>query len=207
MKNEVPGNDLRLVFSIGFFLLAVAGGCRAMPPSLAVMVVGDTVSDSDVRDKADQLLGKSESAADAMFGARVNTLVDPRRDRRMLIYPTSKNQKQRYVVEVEDNEIVALTKAVENIDGAEDLIRSTSLRKDLLGKYPTTCRREAKLTWPILELREQATGFEVQIYDVRNVTNLRGARYCILKFDASNRCTEVKLVGVSASTKDDPIRG
>jgi hypothetical protein len=45
----------------------------------------------------------------------------------------------------------------------------------------------------------------VFVYDVRNFTNLRGARYCLLRFDSSDKCCDVKLVGVSASTKEEPL--
>ena len=33
-----------------------------------------------------------------------------------------------------------------------------------------------------------------------------GARYCMLRFDSSDRCEGVTLIGVSATTKKDPAR-
>ncbi len=42
-------------------------GCRASPASLAIMLIGDAVSDADVQDRAEKLVGKPATAADAML--------------------------------------------------------------------------------------------------------------------------------------------
>ncbi len=57
----------------------------------------------------------------------------------------------------------------------------------------------------MLVMRNLVNGTLVRVYDVRNVTNLRGGRYCVLRFDSSDRCRKINLVGVSASTKSDPV--
>ena len=110
-------------------------------------------------------------------------------------------------MELVQDRIVALSKTSENIDGAEDIIKAVALRDKLLNQAPSECQSAGDFGKPALVLRDQATWNLVHVYDVRNITNLRGARYCVLKFDADNRCQEVKLVGVAASTKDDPAGG
>jgi len=190
----------------GMMLAAGSAGCRALPTSYAMMVVGDIVSDVDVKDRQAELMGKTATAADAMFGKPRAILVDPRRDRRLIVYPVKGDLlgQKRYVVELVEDRIVALSKTTENIDGAEDIIKAAALRDKLLKRTPSECRRAGDFDRPALVLRDQNTWNLVHVYDVRNITNLRGARYCVLKFDADNRCQEVKLVGVAASTKDDP---
>ena len=58
-------------------LVATGAGCRALPVSYAMMVVGDAVSDIDVKNRQEDLVGKTAAAADGMFGQRLATLVDP----------------------------------------------------------------------------------------------------------------------------------
>ncbi len=190
-------------------LVATGAGCRALPVSYAMMVVGDVVSDIDVKDRQEKLVGKTATAADAMFGKPRAILVDPRRDRRLIVYPVKGDLlgQKRFVVELVEDRIVALSKTSENIDGAEDIIKAAALRDKLLKRTPSECQEAGDFGRPALVLRDQNTWNLVHVYDVRNVTNLRGARYCVLKFDTDNRCQEVKLVGVAASTKDDPVGG
>ena len=185
-------------------------GCRAHPVSLAMMLVGDAVSDADVKQREPKLMGQGLGAADAMFGPRTETLVDTRdSNRAMLVYPVQGDllSRLRYVVEASDGRIVALSKSQQNIDGAEDAIKTVGLKDKLIGKTPEACQREAEFGSPLLTLRSQDSGDLVHVYDVRSWTNLRGARYCVVRFDSRNRCHDVKLVGVSASTKEDPAGG
>lgn len=186
-----------------------ACGCRAHPVSLAMMMIGDAVNDADIKDRSEKLVGKDVSAADRMFGSRQETLEDTKRDGRMMIvYPVKGDVlgASRYVVDASNSVIVALTKTQQNSDGMEDVIRQAALKVKLVGKDARACSREGEFGRPILVLRNRDTGNLVRCYDVRNFTNLRGARYCVLRFDANDLCTQVTLVGVSASTKSDPAR-
>jgi hypothetical protein len=47
----------------------------------------------------------------------------------------------------------------------------------------------------------------IRVYDVKGITDLLGAKYCVLRFDASDRCQDIRLVGIPASTKEDSIKG
>ncbi len=134
----------RFIFCLAT-LVATTGvslGCRAHPGSLAMMLVGDLVNDADVKQRSEALMGRNITAADSLFGDRLETLA--------------------------------------------------------------ACR--AKLGRPVLVMRNLVNGTLVRVYDVRNKTNLRGGRYCVLRFDSGDRCRKINLVGVSASTKSDPAR-
>ena len=202
------GTSKPFAFTIVLLILC-SFGCRAHPVSLALMVVGDGINDADVQQRADDLLGHNIAAADSMFGARQETLEDTRgRGRMMIVYPVKGDLlgTSRYVLEVSNGAAVALTKTIQDIDGMEDVIREASLRQALLGKGPAACQGSGNLGRPVLVLRDVADDTLVRVYDVRNQTHLRGARYCVLRFDADDKCEKVNLVGVSASTKPDSAR-
>jgi hypothetical protein len=186
-----------------------AGGCRAHPVSLVVMIAGDAVNDADVKDRRSKLMGKGEAAADGMFGARLETLVDVDRPRvNMIFYPVQADllKTSRYIVEVENGAIVMFAKTKQNIDGVEDVIHDASLKEKLRGKTPAQCSQDGKLGPPLRTLRSIEKGQLLRVYDVKNWSDFMGARYCVLRFDGSDHCQDITLIGVSASTKNDPIR-
>ena len=120
-------------------------GCRAHPGSLAMMVVGDAVHNADVGRRQEELAGQGTAAADEMFGSRVETLIDTRKaNRELLVYPVKGDLlgASRFVAEVSDGKITALTRTKQNIDGVEDAIKTAGLRKKLSGKKPGACREE-----------------------------------------------------------------
>ena len=199
----------KLLVSVVVLAAALAGGCRAHPGSLVTMIAGDAVDDVDVKDRRDKLMGKGEAAADVMFGSRVETLVDvDRPDVSLIFYPVAIDplKTSRYIVELEGGVIVVFTKSKQNIDGVEDLIHDASLEKKLRGKTPAQCGKDGKLGEPLRTLRSVEKKQLLRVYDVRHWSDFMGARYCALRFDTDDRCQEVTLIGVSASTKHDPIR-
>jgi len=198
-----------VVFSVAAFLALAATGCRAHPVSLATMLIGDAVNDADVKDRRDLLVGKPAAAADTMFGTRTETLVDVARQGVSLIfYPVEGDllKTSRYLVEVEAGVIVVFTKTKQNIDGVEDLVHNANLEKKLIGKGPAECSRDGELGPPLRTLRSREKGQLLRVYDVRHWSDFMGARYCVLRFDAKDRCQSVTLIGVSASTREDPMR-
>jgi hypothetical protein len=191
-----------------FFVTAalLLPGCRALPASYALMVVGDVVSDQDVKQRKSKLLGFDIRAADEMFGERVASYSDARGSRHLVVYATTDILvKERYVVEVQGNRIVALSKTQENRDGLEDVLSSSLLRDKLVGQTPHQCQELGNFGRPLAVLRNDATWNLVHVYDVSNVTHLGAARYCVVHFDVNNRCERLYLVGVTASTSDNPI--
>ncbi|MCP4251256.1 MAG: hypothetical protein GY778_29825, partial [bacterium] len=168
----------------------------------------DVVADVDLGEREAKLIGHPPGAADEMFGERTDTFIYLSDENRQVLWYAADLDLlsvDRYLVEVSDEAIVALTKTKENIDGAEDVIRSLGLRSKLIGKTPSECQKNEDIGQPVERFRSQKTSDRVFVYDVRNFTNLRGARYCLLRFDGSDTCSEVKLVGVSASTKEEPL--
>ena len=191
------------------FAAFAASGCRASPFSLAGMVVGDLVNDSDVNNRRPKLMGRPETASDNMFGARLETFDDVERQGvSMIAYPVKLDVlgTSRYVVEVADGKIVTLAKTKQNIDGSENMVKAASLKKKLIGKTPAQCSAEGELGEPLRTLRSREKDQLLRIYDVKNWTNLRGARYCVLRFGTGDLCEDIKLVGVSGSTKKDPAK-
>lgn len=194
----------------GIVLLAfIAGGCRAHPVSLAMLIAGDTVNDADVKDRRSKLIGRPEAEADIMFGTRLETVVDVERKGVSLIaYPVELDllDSSRYVVEVEDGLIVVIAKAKRNIDGLEDVIHGANLKRKLIGKTPAECSVAGELGKPLRTLRSREKGQLLRLYNARHWSDFLGARYCLLRFDGSDRCEGVTLIGVSAATKKDPAR-
>lgn len=181
----------------------LVAGCRAHPGSLAIMFIGDAISDSDVKKRAPDLIGEPASAADKMFGEREETIEMPD-DRSLQIYLVKGDlfDTYRFVVETDDGTITALTKTQYDADGIEDLIESAALKGKVIGKSPEECEENAKLNPPILIGKSVETGEDYYVYDVKNWTNLRNARFCVLRFK-DDACTNIRLIGVSASTKKD----
>ncbi len=199
----------KLIFCGVALLAFVAGGCRAHPGSLAALIAGDAINDADVKDRRGKLMGQGETAADSMFGPRLETLDDVERPGVSIIfYPVKKDlfKKSRYVVELEGGAIVVFAKTKLNIDGLEDLIHRANLKRKLIGKTPAQCSQDGDLGAPLRTLRSREKGQLMRVYDIRHWTDFMGARYCALRFDSRDRCRDVTLMGVSASTKKDPIR-
>ena len=205
-RRALPGKWI--IFGIAL-LAVIAGGCRAHPGSLAMLVAGDAINDADVKDRRDKLVGQGETAADSMFGSRLETLIDVERPNVSIIFYPVKNdllKKSRYIVELEDGVIMVFAKTKQDIDGIEDLIHDASLEKKLIGKTPRQCSEEGDLGQPLRTLRSREKGQLLRVYDIRHWTDFMGARYCLLRFDPSDHCEDVTLMGVSASTQKDPIR-
>ena len=202
-----PGG--RGILSAVVLLAFIAGGCRAHPVSLAMLIAGDAVNDADVKDRRSKLIGRPEAAADTMFGLRLETVVDVERKGVSLIaYPVEIDllDSSRYIVEVEDGLIVVFAKAKRNIDGLEDVIHGANLKRKLIGKTPAECSVAGELGKPIRTLRSREKGHLLRLYNARHWSDFLGARYCLLRFGSSDRCVGVTLIGVSAATKKDPAR-
>ncbi len=200
----------RKLILFGVALLCfTAVGCRSHPVSLATKIAGDAINDADVKDRRSKLIGKDEAAADKMFGRRLETLIDVERpDVSVIFYPVKNDlfKKSRYIVELEDGVIVVFAKTKQNIDGIEDLIHDANLERKLIGKTPTQCSKDGDLGEPLRTFRSREKGQVLRVYDIRHWSDFLGARYCVLRFDRSDRCEDVTLTGVSASTRKDPLR-
>lgn len=197
-----------LLFGVALTVLTL-GGCRAHPVSLATLIAGDAINDADVKKRRDKLMGQDEAAADAIFGQRLETLIDAERDNVIVIfYPVKHDlfKKSRYIAELDGGKIVMFAKIKQDIDGIEDLIHDANLEKKLAGKTPAECSTDGELGEPLRTFRSKEKNQLLRVYDIRHWSDFLGARYCILRFDNNDRCEDVALLGVSATTKKDPIR-
>lgn len=209
MQSRDGGWSARLVtlFGCGLLVTSVCG-CRLHPVSLASMAIGDVINDADVKKRQEQLHNQPVSAADEMFGKREETLVyadDPQRELITYLVKGDLLDSQNWVVESRNGKLVALSRVKRNIDGVEDVIKAAAIEPKVMGKSPEDCRRDAEFKPPIATLRSRETGETMRVYDIRNWTNNRGARYCVLRFDENDRCKKINLLGVSASSVKDPV--
>ncbi len=191
-----------LVFSFILF----TGGCASTAVKLGVHLVGKVVDDEETQKLGEELLGRSASAADEKFGRRLDTLRDVNRKREWLSYPIKLDlmHKQRFVVEVAGDRIVAISKTEEG-GGTMDLPRRLLLEEKVKGRSPRECEDRLEMGPPLLTVRSEKTGLLSQIYDARMVEGVGSQKYCILRFDRNRRCCEVSLIEVSASTNENRV--
>lgn len=191
-------------------LLACAAGCNPVSTGvkLGVRVMGDVIEDVDVKQKGDALVGRPVSAADEAFGARIDSFKDVRSDRRWQTYPVKLDLlgQQRYVVEVSGGRIVSVSKS-DKSGRKVDIPLEIILKEKLKGKSPQECQAGLKYGPPLLAVRSESTGQLVQLYDAGLPTDLGTPHYCIVRFDANDRCEDIDFVAVGASTKKKPVGG
>jgi|GEM_PF-3553639 len=196
--------------SMAMVLLAVVStttGC-VTAAMMGVKVVGGAVHSVDVEAQSKELLDQPLSKADAAFGKRLNTFQDTRSNREMITYPVKGDllSQYRWVVEVENDKIVALSKTQFDADGGQDIIKKALLKDKVIKKSPKEIHADKHFKKLILVLRNRSTGNLVRVYDVRGMLDLMGARYCVLDFDGSDRCTKIRLVGVPASAGKSALK-
>ena len=194
--------SLALLATIG----AASSGCVSAV-GIGVQLVGKAVDTADVKKREKKLLGARPSAADEMFGQRLDTLRDVNSDRAWVIYPVELDVmgKDRYVVEVAHQKIVALTRAEKNSDPKRDIPRALIMESKVKGKPPTECETELDMGPPVLTVRSEATGLLSQVYDARHFKKLGSPDYCILRYDEQELCTDIEFLGIGASTKKEPL--
>ena len=101
---------------------------RRSPPRTARSEAVGAILPMSIGNCAVDLVGRNLSVVDATLGPRQETLEDARRRGRwMVVYPVAGDLlgTARYVVETRYGTIQAISKAIQNIDGAEDVFRET----------------------------------------------------------------------------------
>jgi hypothetical protein len=197
----------RLSIAGALGLFASLSGCISAV-GVGISLVGRVVDDADVSEHAEVLIGKDISAADARFGERIDVNREVNGHRAWHIYPVKKLNflgKDRYVVEVQNNKIVAITRAEIASDPKTDVPRALIIAASVDGKSPAECEKELDLGKPLLTARSDSTGLLSQTYDARLIEALGRPRYCVLRFDENEKCMKVEFLGVGASTKEKPI--
>ncbi len=200
---------LRVATLVLVATLAAAGsGCTAAV-SIGVKLIGSAVDDADVKKHSAKLIGAELAAADEVFGERLDTLRDVNSTRAWVIYPVKDYNilgKDRYVVEVFDDRIVAFTRAEKNSDPKTDIPRALLVANKVKGKPPAECEIQLEDVGPLLlTVRRDSTGTLNQLYDGRLIKEFGKPHYCILRFDENELCSEVEFIGIGASTKKTPF--
>ena len=141
------------------------------------------------------------------MGQRIDVYKDTKSPRQIITYHVKNDvlDQYRWVVEAENDYISALSKARFDPDGGKDLIKKALLKEKTEGKSPQELKEHSTFEKLVLTARRESTGNLVRVYDTSGVLDLLGSNYCVLEFDANDRCTDVRLVGVPASTKKDPL--
>ncbi len=188
-------------------MAALNSGCIGSGVGMAVNVIGGVIDSADVKEKEKDLLGKPPSAADEMFGERLDTMRQQGGSRVWAIYDvkglTNPLGKDSYVVEVTGGTIHSLSRVETTPDAKIDLPRVALIEEKVTGKPPAQCQQELEQA-PIVTVRSERTGRLRQLYDGRIIKVFKKPYYCILKYDASDLCEDVDFQKVGASTRDDP---
>ncbi len=200
---------LRLATLVLIPTLAAAGsGCTAAV-SIGVKLIGSAVDDADVKKHSAKLIGAELAAADEVFGEPIDTLRDVSSTRAWVIYPVKDFNvlgKDRYVVEVFDDRIVAFTRAENNSDPKTDIPRALFIANKVKGKPVAECETLLENVGPLLlTVRRDSNGTLSQLYDGRLIKEFGKPHYCILRFDENELCSKVEFIGIGASTKDAPF--
>ena len=183
---------------------AASSGCTTAV-SVGMKLVGKAVDSVDVKEHSEALLGEKAAAADERFGERIDTLREVDGDRSWQIYPAKVDplQKDRYVVEVANDKIVAFSRVEENPDPKLDIPRALLMESKVKGKPPAECEKELELGKPLLTVRSDQTNRLRQLYDARLIKEFGSPHYCILRFDDKELCEDLEFIGIGASTKKD----
>ena len=187
-------------------LSVIVAGCNS-PAGMAIQLVGKAVDTVETKKLGDELVGKAPSAANEKLGPPADTWQQVHGPTEWRVYPVSMDPlgNQRYVVQIANRSIVSVTKV--KVDGTGiDLARKLLYDQKVAGKSPKECESALNLGRPLVTARSEGTGQLAQLYDAKMVPGVGSPQYCRLRFDSSERCSEVALVDVSSSTTDDPVQ-
>lgn len=180
-------------------------GCSASPMGAAVTIAGAAINDMDVKDRAKTLMGASASQCDTELGQPLDVYrsEQPARDWRVYGVKHDLLGKYRYVIELDRNKVIAVSKAERHGDVIVDAATSAYFSDKCKGKSLQGCQ-DSVGTPPVLTARNVTTGQLVQLYDARLVKGVQRSYYAVIRFNPDGMCSEVKVVKVAASTESNP---
>jgi hypothetical protein len=186
--------------------VALLGGCSSSraPYGAAVQVIGTPLDHAQVAVLEKKLLGRPVQVAVDELGAPFDVLRDVNGSRQWFVFRIDRNTlgKYRYVVEVNHDQVAAVSKV--EIGGAAetDTPRRYVLREKVMGKRPQQCRRELGLGPPLLTLSSEKTRRSTELYDAR-LAKGRQIYYCVVRYNPSNYCEDLAFITAGASTKQE----
>ena len=185
--------------------MAVSSGCVSAI-SVGVGLFGGVVDRIDVDDLEKKLIGADVAAADEELGERIDSLHDVHSNRSWLEYPARSDpfNKDRYVIEIKQDKIIAITRIEKTPDAKFDIPRALILEGKVKGKPISECEALLEMGKPLATVRRESTGNLNQLYEGRMV-KVGDSYYCILLFDENDICEDVEFHGVGASTTDKPF--
>lgn len=199
-----------LIMLTGAVLSGFITGCGSPYSTVAkigVKVVGKVVNDADVEERSERLVGRPVAAADTEFGARIRTLEEIGTGRLMCTYPVKDDFLGvfRWAVESERGRIVALAKLQSDPDGGKDIAQKLVLKQIVDGKPPQEVESHKYFQKRLLYLRDLSSKDTIRVYDISMLPDFMGAKFCVMRFDGSNRCCELWIVGVPASSSGSAV--
>ncbi len=183
------------------------GGCRATPIGATVGLVGFAVDEVDVREKSEELMGVSAATADAILGPPQDIFQSQRPPREWRMYPVKYDAlgKYRYLLEMGDGQVIAISKVDRSCDLALDTATRAIVDDEVEGYTPEQCEANLERGPPLLSVRSVGTGQLVQLYDASVITEIQRPYYMSLWFGLDGTCEEIKMGEIAASTEDEAL--
>ena len=208
MRQLYASTSGRRVIALGSMalLLCVSSGCITAV-KIGVKLVGEVVHEVDVDKKGERLVGRPPEAADRELGEPLDLLREEGRDRQWRVYAVDLDilNKFRYVVEVSDNKIQALTK-VHLTKSKLDILKKLILKDKCAGRSPPECEAILELGPPILAARSEISGKLVQLYDSGGIEieGISEPTYCRVWYDEQGVFEDLDIITATSSTKEEP---
>jgi hypothetical protein len=186
--------------------ILLSNGCNSskVPYGAAIKVFGTPLDHAQVADLEKKLVGQPVQAAVAELGTPFDVLRDTESSRQWFIFRIDRNKlgKYRYVVEINNGRVSAVSKVEIGGVNQQDIPRRYVLRDKVMGKRPQQCRKELGLGPPVLTVRSEKTRRSTELYDARMVKD-RQVYYCLVRYNPSNYCESLEFITVGASTKQE----
>ena len=200
----IRGSRARLVLLPVSFL--VFAGCSATSvykkaAKIGLELVGDAVAEDEAQTEFNQIAGRGAADADRRFGQPRGVFRDDASGREVRVYDAKDLLgKKRWVVELANGRVDALSQAEVNPDLGKDKAKALMLESALKGKTPEEVRETPVMDKLIFKtqprsLKRVPSGELVQVYNVTSALDITGSRFLVLGYDAAGRCEAVRYVG------------
>jgi hypothetical protein len=205
MVNKFNVNHIRIIL-LAMIPIVLLGGCNStrVPYEAAAKVVGRQVDHAQVAGLEKKLVGQPVQTAVEELGKPFDVLRDTQSSRQWYIFLTESNTvgKFRYVVEVNHDRVLAISKVEKGGVNELDIPRRHVLREKVMGKRPKECQKELGMGPPLLTVKSEKTGQSAELYDAR-LARGRQAYYCLVKYNPTHYCENLEFITVGASTKQE----
>jgi hypothetical protein len=194
---------------LALIFVILTGGCSSsgVQSQVAIQMIGTPLDHAQVSDLEKKLMGQPIQSALDELGPAIDILKDLNSSRQWFVFRIDPNTlgQYRYVVEVNNNCISAVSKVqIGGVTGA-DYPRRYILRDKVMGKFPDQCQKELGLGAPLLSVKSEKTRRLTEFYDARQSKGNK-IYYCIVRYNPTNNCENLAFITVDASTKQTASR-